>query len=1001
MRRTAKCVTLWSFVACALVLNLAGSVAAQDDALAKQILATAGVKAGLCVHIGSGQEKSPGLTAGLAANSGLLVHGLALDDAALRRARKAVEDKKVLGQAIVEKLPAGPLPHVRDLVNLVVIEDAGVLATSALSLAEVNCIVAPGGVICMRKDGRWTKTVKPRPPEMDDWTHPKHGPGNNMVSADRLVQFPVGLRWLDGVPMNFNLWAACRGWVIADGRCFTLSTTELENLGPACFTKHKQEEYVTARDAFNGLPLWKVNCETLNDGRYLNARNIAPLVTDGRRVYVYKKDKLVGLDAATGQVATSYAVKFPPVRLLLSQQVLLAAGWEGKEEGKGMGGEGVWAPWVGKTAAGAVEAFDVASGKPKWSLPVPAQEIVAADGAAYLLLQTGNPAQEHEIVAVDLQTGKERWRASHTQFSPGEPPLHIGYAGSGVVVVARLKAKAISVLAAADGKPLWEIPRTDQFWTPVVDGLLWHGNKKYDPQTGEVKGTLTSGINSPVCTPSAVVGSYVTASRGSAYVDLGSSDGAKPAKGAKYITYRGVRGGCIEGAVPAHGMFYTSQNNCRCAPGQVPGFVAFGPNGDLPTPEDFEKARPVEKGPAFGSLTPAAVSDGSWPTFRYDASRGGVTKTRLPEKLKIVWQSDAAQPADGPLAAVWNARVSSCLSAPTAAEGRVFAAAVDAGQIVALDAASGKPLWRFTAGGRIDTPPTIYRELCLFGCHDGWVYALRANDGQLAWRTRIAPWERRLVAFGQVESVWPAIGSVLVHDGVAYASAGRTSESDGGVAVSALNPATGEQLWGKVVGPGPLRENDLLLLSDDKVALHAVAFDPKSGQVQAGSKPPVDSGLEGFCDGTWTRIGNRRSGDMKFGKVGADMFVWTAETVYGYECRSRQCFAIARAKTAGNEKDPKDRAKPEDYAWRMSSLPNHQVEAMAICGSGLAVAGRVVDPKSEKLGGFLWIVSLTDGKRVAEHALAAPPAFSGLAIANERVYVALQNGQIACFGKAE
>ena len=35
-----------------------------------------------------------------------------------------------------------------------------------------------------------------------------------------------------------------------------------------------------------------------------------------------------------------------------------------------------------------------------------------------------------------------------------------------------------------------------------------------------------------------------------------------------------------------------------------------------------------------------------------------------------------------------------------------------------------------------------------------------------------------MVTFGQVESVWPVIGSVLVQDGVAYASAGRTTEAD-------------------------------------------------------------------------------------------------------------------------------------------------------------------------------------------------------------------------------
>lgn len=54
-------------------------------------------------------------------------------------------------------------------------------------------------------------------------------------------------------------------------------------------------------------------------------------MTDGQRVYVRKKDQLVALDAATGQVLTTYPAKYPTARLALVEKVLVAAGWEGKE----------------------------------------------------------------------------------------------------------------------------------------------------------------------------------------------------------------------------------------------------------------------------------------------------------------------------------------------------------------------------------------------------------------------------------------------------------------------------------------------------------------------------------------------------------------------------------------------------------------------------------------------------------------------------------------------
>ena len=79
----------------------------------------------------------------------------------------------------------------------------------------------------------------------------------------------------------------------------------------------------------------------------------------------------------------------------------------------------------------------------------------------------------------------------------------------------------------------------------------------------------------------------------------------------------------------------------------------------------------------------------------------------------------------------------------------------------------------------VDSPPTIYpadgQPLCLFGCRDGWVYCLRADDGELVWRFQAAPALRHIVSYGQLESAWPISGAVLVLDDKVYATAGRSS----------------------------------------------------------------------------------------------------------------------------------------------------------------------------------------------------------------------------------
>jgi outer membrane protein assembly factor BamB len=623
--------------------------------------------------------------------------------------------------------------------------------------------------------------------------------------------------------------------------------------------------------------------------------------------------------------------------------------------------------------------------------------MLAADGAAFLLVQSGNPAKEQEIRAVGLTDGKQRWSVPHTALGP-EPTLHLICAGQGVLAVARVRAKAISVLSAADGKVLWEIKATDNFFTPIVEGLLWHGNQKYDPKTGEPKGKLPSGIHSPVCTPAAVVNNIVTASRGCQYIEFPAAVDGQP-KPARFIAYGGARGGCIEGAVPACGMFYTSQNNCRCAPGQVQGFVAFGPSGDAPAQADFEQSRPFEKGPAFGQVKPSAPGGDDWPMFRRDAARSGAAKSKLPQELKVLWQQEACRPADGPMADAWKARMVSCLTAPVTAGGLVFSAAIDGGQVVAMDAASGKVLWRFTAGGRIDSPPTIHQGLCTFGCRDGWIYAVRAQDGVLAWRTRVAPKDRRMVAFGQVESVWPAIGTVLVHDNILYATAGHTTESDGGIALCAYEPQTGRQLWGSSVGPGPVRVNDMLAVADGKLAMHHIRIDPQSGKHEI-AKDVRSEAYDGAMDGTWTRLGNRRSGNLTFGKVKAEMLAWNDATVFGYEGHPRSVFAVPREKTAydATAKD-KDKIDPKDYKWRVSLPGGYQAEAMVLTQDAVLLAGRVWDPKAEKASGFLWGVSIEDGKKSLELPLDAPPCFQGLAVSSGNVYLTLENGQVVCLGK--
>ncbi|MHC5054840.1 MAG: hypothetical protein ACYTKD_08990 [Planctomycetota bacterium] len=67
------------------------------------------------------------------------------------------------------------------LVNLVVAEDLAGVPTD-----EVMRVLAPGGVAWVK--GR--KTVKPRPDEIDEWTHYLYDASNRATSRDTVVGPP-------------------------------------------------------------------------------------------------------------------------------------------------------------------------------------------------------------------------------------------------------------------------------------------------------------------------------------------------------------------------------------------------------------------------------------------------------------------------------------------------------------------------------------------------------------------------------------------------------------------------------------------------------------------------------------------------------------------------------------------------------------------------------------------------------------------------------------------
>lgn len=1001
---------------------------------------------GLCVVIAAGDDATPALAAELASR-GLLVHGIALNDAARARARKAVAAAKADGVASIEKLPLSPLPYRDNLANFVVIANA-----AACSEQEALRVLAPNGKLIIRKDGEWKTTVKPMPKEMDEWTHDTHGPDGTLVSNDKLVRFPVGYRWHAGLPMNLlhpkqpaNVWSDTRGLALSGGRCFTLSSTVLENLGPTFVSEHGIDQYVTCRDAFNGLLLWRTKIgPTYYAGLYYPNR--APFVATGGFVYVAAGEgKLWALDAATGKVARKFNTTFPPCRMLVDDGVVAVACWkEGARLGGLTGVDRRLMDWG--VAEGTVEAFDARSGQRLWKLDRLATSMRSAGGVLFMIQRTGAdlreemtfgkkaptdqtllpPRPEQFPAAVDLHTGKQLW-----QTRLGKPELHetlsVDAAGCNAVAIAHNNGRKTSLLCATDGKLLAEIQ--GHSYAAFADGAVHIGGKKYDPATGKELGQSKLRISSTICTPQYFVNNITIQNRGGTI----NVDG-------KPFLYGGTRGACFFASTPAYGQFYTAQNWCACAPAQIPGFITFGPIEHEPTAEEMEQSNQPETGPAKIQNPKSKVENAAdWPMYRHDPQRSNATAADAPQKLDVLWQKTVTRPAPaGPLGMDWKESLADALTAPVIAEGALLAAATDRNQIIALDAASGSELWRASIGGRVDTPPTIHGGLCLFGSHDGSIYALARADGRLAWKLRAAPREERMVSCGKVESPWPVIGTVLVEDGVGFASVGRTQGSDGGIAVRAFDALTGRPVWSHAIvmtkSSGEyraMRRNDLLLKCDNALQLMTTRLDPKTGGVLqnatveyekfqdrkrqmalAQKKRPVPNkeireveetmtlneiapgiGLEGFIAATWTRLGDRKYKSMTFGNVSAAMLSWGAQTI----CGNGRDGTVINAHRRGNVGPWGQKPDPKLYCWHQKLPEGYQATSVIVCGNAVVVGGGIY-AKDAPARGFARVLSPAKGELLAEAALEAPLTYNGAAVAGGKVYATLTDGSVVCLG---
>ncbi len=826
-------------IALAVCITTLSSVSAQDDA--RSILDQTNVAGGLAVQLGC---EDVSLSTSLGADERFIVHCLDTDAENVQRARINIKGQGLYGLVSADHFDGRRLPYIDNLVNLLVCEDLG-----DLPMDEVLRVLCPGGVAFVKTDSQWSKIVKPWPDEIDEWPHYLHDAQGTMVSSDQIVGLPRRLQWIGGPKWmrNHDFMASLSGMVSAGGRVFYIVDEGLRNhiYMPARWT-------VVARDAFNGKILWKRRIDSwfphtipFKSGPGELPRRI---VAEADRVYVTLSinGPLSVLDAATGKTVQTYEQTKAAEEIVSSDGVLYllvdpdkgpfpyrhASDNRGQERDRVNREFG----WSKESPDRVVMAVSADSGETVWRHKGNVATLTLALDETRVFFYNGE-----SIVALDRRDGRRLWESepagnSTTSATGYAPRLMVG---DDVVILStkgRIKGGRLVGVSAEDGKVLW---RSDQLgsghFSPedlyLINGVVWTAQtgksqtagthfQAIDAKTGEtehdfVAENLEVFFMHQRCYPGRATERYImTSGTGTEFLELGTKH---------CELHHWLRGACIYGLMPANGLLYKTPDSCACYyQSKLHHLCALAPPKKESRTPGAASPKRLWKGPAYEAIAGSNLQTkasklqprGDWPTYRSDNARSGATDNAVATDVQTRWK----------------ANIGGKLSAMTAGAGKIFVAAVDQHTIHALDADSGAAVWTYTSGGRIDSPPTVVGELVLFGCADGWVYCLTSSDGDLVWRYHAAPADDKLVSYGQIESVWPLSGSVLVRDGVAYCLAGRSLFVDGGLRLIRLNCVTGDLLSETVM--------------DDK--------DPQSGEnvqtLMAGKAVPVANADLLSCD---------------------------------------------------------------------------------------------------------------------------------------------------------
>jgi outer membrane protein assembly factor BamB len=1055
-------------------------VFATDD-IQKEIKAS-GVKGGVVVYIG---KADPERISSLLFNDSCLVQTLDTDAGRIASVRKSIQAKGLYGNVSVIGWDGRRLPYADNIVNLIIVDGQ----KSQVERKEIMRVLAPRGVAYV--DGR--KIVKPWPEDIDEWPHFLHGPDNNAVARDKKVGPSRHLQWTTG-PLrsrDHDGLASMSAMTSSGGRMFYILDE-----GPTSIMHRPASWNLIARDAFNGLLLWKRKMPDWLSHLYYFRSGPAHLprrlVSVEDKVYVTLgfHAPVSELDAADGRTLKTFSGTDKTEEIIVVKDLLFVV--IGKPEIFEKFGhtitKGNIMTWDDKPefrGEKKIMAFNRSTGKKLWDTGdrdlsrLAPLSMTAGEGMLFFL-------DNQKLYAVDQSTGQEKWSApcaTEGLFMQGYAPCVV-YADNMIFVM----KDRLMAFSAEDGRILW-INEKDAYGTHAaadvfaINGKLWVSGEKgslvkdaiqvLDMKTGKSikplsKKTYWPGLHHHRCYRNKATTEYLITSR-SGLEFIGVNEDSR-----KFD--RWVRGICQYGIMPANGLLYVPPHPCGCfSEIMFRGFHAFSHSSSMDkdlsnlnnegsilhhktiakTPKrgkiKEKNAVDTDTSAASEALWAAPVYDtdkDSWPTYRHDISRSGSTPLVVSSKLKPLWTEALGEQ----------------LTSSTLKDNRFYVASKASCQLFCLDALTGKTIWAYLADGIIDSPPTLYQNLAIFGCRNGCVYALDSATGKMVWSFRAAPLDYQIVSHDRLESAWPVHGSVTVTGDVAYFAAGRSSAIDGGLFIYGLDARTGKVVHHKqlLVDKSQVEEKytympDVFMSDGTSLVMRVTRFTPGLEFDTALKKHNTINTPSSMLDESWDHRNNWNLGGYEAAgnplyngpnKVRADrpfgkLIVFNKETAFSvqtpytflkqdkrrypkahtgqkhqkYLRYSKDDFPIgcrlyAQNNVVVNLGPPIKSVQPDKevilttktHKWT-KDIPL-QVRAMVLTDKTLFAAGwkDVSDPDgtiSEQLTACLQARSATDGSMLAEYDLPAQVVFDGMIAAHGSLYISLKNGTVMCLRGAK